>query len=398
MASIKLKFRASTVLGREGTLYYQLIHERAIRQIRTKYKVYYSEWDSRSEQLKDSNLGRTEILRSIQEFVKRDMLRLRKIVDSFEEREKPYTVDDVIDLYYSRTTELSFFRFMDEIIDQLKSLGKIRTSETYTVALRSFTAFRMGHDIMLDEMDSDVIMRYEAWLKEKEISMNTTSFYMRILQAVYNRAVEKDLIIQRSPFKHVYTGVEKTIKRAVPFRFIKRIKDLELPAGSTIDFARDMFLFSFYTRGMSFVDMSYLKKKNLQCGTLTYRRRKTGQLLHIRWEKCMQDIVDKYPDMGLDYILPIIKVKEDDRKQYENGLHLVNRKLKEISTMIDLPVNLSMYVARHSWASVARSKNIPVSVISEGMGHDSENTTKIYLASLDNSVIDKANKLVLSGL
>lgn len=148
---------------------------------------------------------------------------------------------------------------------------------------------------------------------------------------------------------------------------------------------------------MSFVDMAYLKKKNLKNGVLTYRRRKTKQQLTIKWEKPMQEIVDKYPDTNM-YLLPIIREVENERKQYENALHLINNKLKEISIMINLAARLTMYVARHSWASVAKSKNIPISVISEGMGHDSESTTQIYLASLDNSVIDKANKLILKNL
>ena len=86
-------------------------------------------------------------------------------------------------------------------------------------------------------------------------------------------------------FRHVYTGVDKTVKRAIPIKSIKALKEMDLAMNSALDFARDMFLFSFYTRGMSFVDMAYLKKTNLQNGILTYRRRKTGQELSIKWEK-----------------------------------------------------------------------------------------------------------------
>lgn len=228
--------------------------------------------------------------------------------------------------------------------------------------------------------------------------LNTVSFYNRILRAVYNRAVEKGMTTQRYPFKHVYTGIDKTIKRAVSIKVIRQIKELDLSASPSLDFARDMFLFSFYTRGMSFVDMSYLKKTDLQNGILTYRRRKTGQLLFIRWKKSMQDIIDKYSANGNTYLLPIIKDEENGRLQYRNTLHLVNNKLKEISNRIGLQPKLTMYVSRHSWASIARSQNIPLSVISEGMGHDSEATTRIYLASLDNSIIDKANDLILKKL
>lgn len=228
--------------------------------------------------------------------------------------------------------------------------------------------------------------------------MNTTSFYMRILRAVYNRAVEKGLTEQRYPFRHVYTGVEKTIKRAVSVKVIKKLKELDLSMKPSLDFARDMFLFSFYTRGMSFVDMAYLRKIDLQNGILTYRRRKTGQQLTIKWEKCMEEIICKYSSNKTDYLLPIIKVQDNERKQYDNALHLVNYRLKDLSKILKLQRPLTLYVARHSWASAAKAKNIPLSVICEGMGHESEKTTQIYLASLETSVVDKANKVILESL
>ena len=251
---------------------------------------------------------------------------------------------------------------------------------------------------MLNEIDSDLMKEYEAYLKSHGVAMNTVSFYNRILRAVYNRAVEKEMTVQRYPFKHVYTGIDKTVKRALPLKIIKRIKELDLPLKSSLDFTRDMFLFSFYTRGMSFIDMAYLKKKDLQNGILSYRRRKTGQQLFIKWEKSMQEIIDKYPANENSYLLPIIKTDRNERLQYKNALRLVNNKLKEISVSIGLQSKLTMYVSRHSWASIAKSQNIPLSVISAGMGHDSENTTRIYLASLDNSMIDKANELILGKL
>jgi integrase len=222
---------------------------------------------------------------------------------------------------------------------------------------------------------------------------------MRILRAVYNRAVEKELTANRCPFKHVYTGIDKTIKRAISLKEIRQIKNLNLAVHPSLDFARDMFLFSFYTRGMSFIDMAYLKKKDLSKGILSYRRRKTGQRLFIKWEKCMQDVVDKYDNAQSIYLLPIIKPNNGcERTQYQNTMSLINRKLKIIGAMVNVLLPLTMYTARHSWASVARNKNVPISVISEGMGHDSEMTTRIYLASLDTAVVDRANSLILNSL
>ena len=144
--------------------------------------------------------------------------------------------------------------------------------------------------------------------------------------------------------------------------------------------------------------MAYLKKKDLSNGILSYRRRKTGQQLFIRWERCMQEIVEKYDtDYYSPYLLPILKYPYD-RGQYKNMLYRTNKSLKEIAQMVGLSIPLTLYVARHSWASIAKSKNIPISVISEGMGHDSEMTTQIYLASLDNAVVDRANAQILKDL
>lgn len=168
--------------------------------------------------------------------------------------------------FHETTANPSFFQFMKEVITQLKRLGKERGVETYTATLKSFMRFRKDNDLMMNDIDSDLMMEYEAYLKSQNVSMNTVSFYNRILRAVYNRAVEKELTVQRSPFKHVYTGVSKTIKRALPLNDIKRIKEQNLSLNPSMDFARDMFMLSFYTRGMSFVDMAYMKKTDLQNG------------------------------------------------------------------------------------------------------------------------------------
>ena len=113
----------------------------------------------------------------------------------------------------------------------------------------------------------------------------------------------------------------------------------------------------------------------------------------------MKEIVEKHPNVTTEYLLPMITNPAiSERRQYENALHLVNNKLKKVAEMAGLSVPLTMYVTRHSWASTAKCKNIPLSVISEGMGHDSETTTQIYLASLDTSVIDEANGLILKDL
>ena len=402
MATIKTKFRSSSVEGREGALYYQVIHNRVVRQISTGYKLFASEWDQRSEAVipcqHPAGMERDNYLLSVGERIRRDKIRLEKAIRTLSQS-GPFTADDIVIRFHDSGQEPSFNDYIRQQIVRLKRLGKIRTSETYTAALKSFSSFMKGSDILFGELNSDLLMEYEAYLKNRGNSPNTISFYMRILKAVYNRAVENGLTGQRNLFKSVYTGVEKTLKRAIHLNDIRRIKRLDLSLKPHLDFARDMFLFCFYTRGMSFVDMAYLKKGDIANGILTYRRKKTGQQLFIRWEKCMQEIIDKYPVNETEFLLPVITERDKEyRKQYTSALHRVNTLLKKIGEMLDLPIPLTMYVARHSWASIAKNHNVPVSVISEGRGHDTENTTQIYLASLDTAVVDKEKKKILDLL
>ena len=402
MATVKVKFRASSVEMKEGSLYYQVIHNRLVRQLHTGYRLFPSEWDAGISEVvvaSGTEEGRRNYLLSMKTAIADDLSRLRSVIARLERSDTGYTADKVVEVFSSPADCGGFLSFARQLIQELKKIGKRRTAETYTTALNSFLRFRGERDLLFEEVDSNLMVEYETFLKGINVCPNSSSFYMRNLRAVYNRAVEKELVIQRFPFRHVYTGVERTTKRAVPLRAIKQLMTLDLSLHPAKRFARDMLLLSFYTRGMSMIDMVFLKKKDLDNGILSYRRKKTGQQLFVKWEPCMQEIVDRYNIPGSPYLLPIIaRPGMDERKQYINASHRINRYLKAIGKELGLSVPLTHYVARHSWASAARSKNIPISVISEGMGHDSENTTRIYLTTLDTATIDKANRLILNSL
>ena len=394
MATVKVKFRASSVATKEGTLFYQVIHKRIVRQIHTGYKLFPAEWDAVHSEIVLSSVtseSRRDYLLSLKNSLLEDSVRLKNIITRLERSGIAYTSDSLVKLYCASTE--------NNVIKELNQIGKHRTAETYMTTLNSFIRFRKGKDVLLEEVDSSLMMKYESYLKSTGICPNTTSYYMRNLRAIYNRAVEKDLTVQRSPFKYVYTGIDKTVKRAIPLEEIRRLRELDLTRSPSLAYARDIFMFSFYTRGMSFIDMAFLRKKDLQNGILSYRRQKTGQQLFIKWEKPMQEIINRYDTQGSPYLLPIIRdLEADGRKQYKKTAHLVNLKLKKLGMQLGLSIPLTTYVARHAWASIAKSKNVALSVISEAMGHDSENTTRIYLASLDTSLVDKANSLILNSL
>ncbi len=177
--------------------------------------------------------------------------------------------------------------YVHQLSDSLKQCGRYRTAETYRAALNSFLRFLPEDDINFIEINNHLINKYEQFLKTRGVISNTSSFYMRVLRTIYLRAVADGYTQDRHPFSQVYTGIGKTVKRAITLDDIHRIRGLpDLTAQE--EMARDMFLFSFFTRGMSFIDMAYLKPSNLDHGILTYRRQKTGQQLVIKWEEQMQ--------------------------------------------------------------------------------------------------------------
>jgi len=402
MATVKVKFRPSSVNGREGTVYYQVIHNRVVRQVATDYKVYECEWDEKNHRIVTSRQSpdRTNFLLSLQEKIRCDTGRFNRIIANFMRKGVCFSTEDVVTEFRSLTSRLSFFNFMGETISRLRHDGRIRTSETYRYALNSFSRFRNNEDVLLDAFSREMMESYDAYLQAKGLVSNSRSFHMRILRAVYNRACEQGLVESVcNPFSHVYTGVDKTAKRAIDVDTVKRIKNLNLTMDKPADYARDIFMLSFYMRGMSFIDLAYLKKSDLKDGVVTYRRRKTGQKLTVRWTREMQGILDKYPVNETEYLFPIITSgTANPRSQYRSRHYVINRNLKTVAQKIGLKIPLTTYVARHSWASIAKSKGISVSVISEGIGHDNEQTTQIYLASLDTSAVDRANDIILSAL
>ncbi len=398
MTSIKVRFRPSAAEGAKGTIFYQVIHGRRVRQLRTGYRVYRSEWDGACLAV-DSVRGpqRAGEIASMLKAMRLDMARMARVKGRMDSSGMAYTADDLVEEFLRNSCESFLTSFMGDVIGRLRHNGRLGTADAYVSALNSFRRFTGGRDVMLDSMDSELMEAYEAHLQKRGVTPNTTSFYMRILRAVYNRAVDRGLEEPGNPFRHVYTGVDKTVKRALPLAAVKRMKSLDLHASK--DFARDMFMMSFYLRGMSFIDMAFLKKTDLRNGYITYRRRKTGQQLIIEWTKEMQMLLDKYPENASGYLLPIIrKTGINERCAYRNACYNINHNLKKIGEMIGIKTPLTLYVARHSWASAARTKGIPLSVISEGMGHDSESTTRIYLSSLETSLVDKANSIILDSL
>ena len=377
MATIKIRFRPSSVKDKDGTLYYQIIHMRLVKQLYTDHRLRDDEWDSESGMVVISNdcgRSRSIYLSSVMEDINDGLTRLKAIVTRLDSSGKGYTVEDVASAFVSPTTVTGVVSFTRKLIDDLRKMGKKSMVRRYSLTLNSFLKFTEEREVAWEDFNSTLVTR-----------------------SIINRATEHDYEVPRNPFKHVYMGVDKTVKRAVSLKTVCKIRDVNLSAYPHLDFARNVFMFSFYTRGMSFVDIAFLRKVDLSNGVITYFRRKTSQQIQVRVERTTSEIMDRLGESTTSYLLPIIESETVDAdSQYRNVYHRVNRNLRKLGEMLGLDTKLTLYVARHAWASIAHHNKIPISTISKAMGHDSETTTLIYLSSIDSSTVDKANRRIMA--
>lgn len=290
--------------------------------------------------------------------------------------------------------------YMSQIASQLRAADRLGTARNYEKTIRDLGRFLGGGDVQLAAINEEFVGEYDIFLRQRSLGRNSRSFYMRILRATFNKAARQKLIVQSNPFSEVYTGVDRTHKRAVGEDVIRELHHLAITEGSPLALARDLFVFSYSTRGMAFVDIAFLRKSNIQGDTICYSRHKTGQPLCVKIEPCIRAILDRYANPHSPYLFPVLTSMDiaSAYEQYVRALGTHNRMLNKLSKMLSRECKLTSYTPRHSWATAARNHNIPLSVISAGMGHTSEQTTRIYLSTLDNSIIDDANHSIISAL
>lgn len=336
----------------------------------------------------------------IQNRIDSDIALLKRIVKDLDNTGVTYSVGDIVKRFKSPECHVLVLDFMQNQIRLMRNANRLGTALNYEKTMKNFAEFLGGVNLPFSAMTEQLIADYNAFLVQRGMVRNSISFYMRIMRAVYNKAVRQKLVEQSHPFTEVYTGIDRTRKRAVSESVISQLYKLNLAEGTPLVLARDIFIFSYCTRGMAFVDIAYLKKENIQNGVICYARRKTGQLLSVRIEPSIQRIIDRYSSALSPYVFPILTSTETKPayEEYQAAINNHNRLLRRLSKMLPAGCKLTSYTSRHSWATAARNHNVPISVISAGMGHTSEQTTQIYLTMLENSVIDDANQGLIRSL
>lgn len=291
---------------------------------------------------------------------------------------------------------VDFYEKMENEIEKLSHLRSLSTIENYRMALRSFREFQNSHPDD-KELDHALLKQYELWLRQRHVSLNTCSCYMRSLRSLATKIYGDDA---KSWFKEVYTGCDTTDKRAIDESDIAKLRGLKLKQKSFMSMVRDLFLFSFYALGMPFVDLAFLRKSQIADGKITYYRQKTGQRITIPIEPCMQDIINRYQSDNRDYVFPLLKSGDtlQCQKAYRTMLNRYNHTLKVLGERAGVSRRLTSYVARHTWASIAYQSNVDLSVISKALGHTNPQHTPVYIQQINDNRVNEAVRKILTKI
>ena len=240
MTTIQVKLRHSGVQGKAGTIYYQITHRRKTRRIATCLRIAPEHWLPAAQRIAPA-ISQTPEGRLLRHRIEHDIASLHRIVRELDTQGNGYGPDDIIMRFRIMEQRITVAESMRREIDELTNSNRLGTARNYRRALNSFMSFLGAKDIPFSAVTESLIDEYNGFLIRRGVVRNTVSFYMRILRAVYNKAVRKYGIEQTYPFRHVYTGIDRTRQRAIDERFIAKLWRLDLTDAPSLSGTRSLY-------------------------------------------------------------------------------------------------------------------------------------------------------------
>ena len=366
-----------------------------------------SHWDFKKNQPKRNCPDREAILTVIE----RKSKQYREQITQFKAEGKDYTLETLVQRVENPVRQMNLGDYLDYFVQQLKDENRLGYAESFKGLKSSLLLYCGSLDFPFTDIGHQWLKGYEMFLIRSGKKENTIGIRFRSLRVLYNKAVSEKIVKpEYYPFDNFKVGKfhEQTMKRAISKEDIKRIIELDLRTVTTyhspyLSLGRDLFLFSYLSCGINLTDMARIRYSDIFDGRLSYHRQKTGKLISFLLQPMALDIIAKYrkPDAAPnDYIFPILdrrihKTPIQIRDKVRKANKAANKALKRIGEKLGIPIDLTTYVARHSYATVLKRSGVSTAIISESLGHSSEKVTQIYLDSFENSQIDEAMKNLL---
>ncbi|MCH5243207.1 MAG: site-specific integrase [Muribaculaceae bacterium] len=375
----------------------RICKDRKSRYINLGVSTKIEDWDFLNNRLKDSHPHKEEV----ENLITHTISNLKEKIVELKIEQQDFTAQSLIDKVNSKTVRQTVNDVFLSHMDRLSDEGRRKYMLSIRYIYNSLIAFNKHLDIYFTEIDSTFLRKYETWLRKKKVAENTIGIHFRTLRAIYNVAINENVVKPENyPFRKYKVSRlhEETAKRSLTKTDIERVLSFK-PKNNLMHFPIDIFAFTYYCGGINFIDIANLTTANIIENKIVYKRHKTGKLIKIPLQPQAVQLIKKYSKRSSPYLFPILSVFHETEVQKANRIHKVmskvNKRLREIGEELKLPLTLTTYVARHSQATVMKKAGVSTAVIKEIMGHSSERVTQIYLDSFDNEQIDNAMKNLL---
>ena len=399
MASSKIILYESKVL-KDGShpVMLRVTHDRKPKYYSLGFTCMLDEWDN----VHHSFSSKYKNYKKVNTFLKQKEVDIENIFIEIEQEGKGFSFDRFEKLFFKTNYAPTVFNYFDIQINNLLEANQIGNSFVYKDTKSHLFQFNQNKDIAFNDVDYKFLVNFVQHCKSKGMKNSSISVYMRTFRALFNKA-KKEYEFEHYPFKDFdFTELKSpTRKIAITKDEIQKIKEYAAKPGTGVFNAKHYFMFMYYNRGMNFTDVAMLKKTDISNGSFEYIRAKTHKAYKIKILEPVQDIFNYYKNNSLntEFVFPIIFENHitplQRKKRIAKALKTFNKELRKIAEAVGISTNLTSYVSRHSWATILKREGVSTSIISEGMGHDTERTTQIYLDSFEDDVLFEASKKAL---
>jgi site-specific recombinase XerD len=380
------------------TIIIRLCHFQKTTSISTGKSIPLHYWDDKNKKVR-ANYGRKSDVNLLNQFLYEQLGKARNIINVLELKNELrfLSINQVKERISKRRKFDSFFEYGDKLVEDLIKANRLGSAKSYRGLLTRLRSYTKKKDLKFNDINYEFLVNFETFHLSNNNSLNGLASYLRTLRSIYNKAI-KDRLIEKEayPFNDYQIKTTPTSKRAIQYESVLKLLHYKTEKGSWPFHYKNYFLISYLLFGMSFIDMAFLKKKNIVGDRIKFQRKKTSKNYNILITDQLMEILDFYlvDKENDDFILPILNSNTltEQYKQVQEARNRYNKGLRRIAKQCGIKEYLTSYVSRHSFATHAMLKDIPLHVISSMLGHSKLNTTQIYLDSLPTTILDKYHK------
>ena len=376
---------------------FRIIHQRKSYSISSGISILESDWNFKKNEIHKSHPNAKIINLSLSK-------KYFEIQNEIIKLDKNFNINLLKSILngHSLEEQTNFFDYSEKLISKMLAIKKTGNAIVYQTAVNRLLQFSNNPQLKFSEINYSFLENFKHSLIIQELKINSISNYFRSIRAIYNKAI-KEKLVDRSlyPFHDIQISSEKTSKRAISKQDIMLLEQsldkLDEKGYKAVQF----FLLSFYLRGISFTDLAYLKYTDIVDGRILYKRRKTHKEYSVKLFPKAKEIISYFG--GDKYLFPIIpeSTTEDSleaKKLINQWIKTTNNHLKKVSSYLGIESKVTTYVARHSFATIAKKLGYSNEIIAEALGHEYGNKiTNIYLDDFDIEILDEMHRKVISN-